>query len=165
MTRFLRHLAAAMAAPATVVALSATAPATASTSPAHPAIARTVRPSAPALLKVIPLTTSRRAARAVTCSAPAHYFCVFEDAGCTINPYDVPTADHSAWFNFNNIGVPYHPQCILNPTNSSVWGEDEATEFAACAPPGTGISFSNEQFGWFFVKYNIGTCGSDPSGE
>jgi len=104
----------------------------------------------------------------VVCNAPAHEFCVFQNSGCTENVQYVSAAlHHSAWDNFNTIGVPYHPQCIANTTNSSVWVEDEAVEDVsnACAAPGIAIFSSTYQAGWFFVKYNIGTCGSEPSGE
>ena len=54
---------------------------------------------------------------------------------------------------------------IPDASNSSVWAEDEDTEFVDCATPGTGFSPPNEQFGWFYVKYNVGACGGEPGGE
>ena len=106
-----------------------------------------------------------RLAPRTSCPTSAPDFCTFTDVACTANIQHVSTQlHHSAWFRFNPI-IGYNPQCVLNPTNSSIWIEDEATEFPQCLPPGHGFSASNEQFGYFYVKYNVGTCGSEPSGE
>ncbi len=103
-------------------------------------------------------------------SIPAHNFCAVQfydsatDTCFGSFQYVSAATYHSAWYNFNNINVPFHPECIINPTNSSVWIEDEAIEFASCAPANGTVVLINAQAGWFFVKYNITTCGSDPSG-
>jgi len=101
---------------------------------------------------------------------PAGDFCVgsdFNSSGnyCTGLIVYIPTADfHSAWFKFINVPG-FNVRCIENPTNSSIWVEDEADEgqiLPHCAKPGTGIGATGYVWTIFFVKYNVKTCGSEP---
>jgi hypothetical protein len=131
--------------------------ATTSTATAH----ATVSHATATHLFAFPVRSSR--GPAVTCPYPSHDFCVFSNVGCTTREYLVPTSFHSKWYSFSAADVPYHPQCVLNGSNSSVWVKDKATGFAGCAPPAEGLSSSNEQFGYFYVKYNVHSCGREPS--
>jgi hypothetical protein len=151
----------------TALALPAvTAAASAQAAPSHPAASHAH------------LVVSRQAAADITepCNPfPAGTFCVGSDyylsngyIHCSGTINYITTADfHSKWLRFEqDAGVPDHPECVENPTNSSVWVEDEQIESSLCAQPGTAIATSgHDQFGWFFVRYNISTCGSEPSPE
>jgi hypothetical protein len=78
-------------------------------------------------------------------------------------------AFHSKWYRFGRAGVPFHPVCIENPTSSTIWLENEATEVAICIHPHEGsrdAAVIMIPVGWFFVKYNInGNCNHEPRGE
>lgn len=105
-----------------------------------------------------------------SCNPDPHFFCVWQNTGCTANPWEVPTADHSNWFRFSQTGVPYNPECVSdlpNASTSTVWVEDEQLEDGSnqCAVPGSWVTISGGQWGWFFVKFNIQSCGSEPGNE
>jgi hypothetical protein len=153
---------------------AATASASAQAAPAHPAASH-------AHLAVSPPAA---ADNTDPCAPiPAGTFCVgssHNSAGnCSGTINYITTADfHSRWLRFGQAGVPDHPACIENPTNSTVWLEDEALE---ATDPGQATDCSDSdfrhfynvfgQYGWFFVEYNISQgCptfggGSEPGGE
>jgi hypothetical protein len=117
-------------------------------------------------LKVFSLVGSRQAVADI---ANGPYFAVYKDTNCTVDGYLVyTTSNHSAWENFNVIGLPYHPMCVIDYSGSSVWLEDEAVEDSSniCLFTDQGVQSPVDQYGWFFVTYGVDTCGSsEPGGE
>jgi hypothetical protein len=84
-------------------------------------------------------------------------FCVWDSSGS--NAYSVPTVDHSAWFSFSSVGVPYHPSYAANHSNSTIWLLDDAAEQWVCLAPGSpNVKVPIYQSGYFYVQYNVSNC-------
>ena len=124
-------------------------------------------------------------------SCPSATICAFSGSNATGNEFSFPTsANHSQWINFSSVsqpnGTPFHPNSIINNSNSDIWVYDAQGGLVAgpyCAlgtslraytfsdwlpvnggtapppsPPAPGYTSQTYQPGWFFIQYNVNTC-------
>jgi hypothetical protein len=124
-------------------------------------------------------------------SCPSATICAFSGPNATGNEFTFPTgANHSKWIDFSKVsqpnGAPFHPNSIINNSNSDIWVYDvqggkvsgpycalgttlRAYTFSDWLPvnggttppppsPSPGYTAQAYQPGWFFINYNVNTC-------
>jgi len=67
---------------------------------------------------------------------------------------------HSDWINFDN-PIGFHPYTITDNSGSVIWVYDEEANAAYCLSTGPYWNLNNN-FGWFFIEYNQGSCAGAP---
>jgi hypothetical protein len=74
-----------------------------------------------------------------------------------------PTADyHSKWIDFDSVAG-FHPDSVIDNSNSDIWLKDAQNGAYTCLLGGYGIAqFINWQPGWFYIQYNVNTCATPP---
>lgn len=118
---------------------------------------------------VWPHQTGVTAARAAGPRCPNATICVFSGAAATGTEREFRTsAYHSAWINFDR-AAGFHPRSIIDNSGSDIWVYDARTATVAAGGPhcelGRGShpgTFAGYQPGWFFIQYNVDTCGIRP---
>jgi hypothetical protein len=122
-------------------------------------------------------------------TCPSATICAFTGPNETGTQANFPTsANHSQWIDFDSV-VGFHPDSIINNSGSDIWVYDEqnADSGSSIAGPycafgtslGSGYTFtdwlqtnggkSNQGYssqsyqpGFFFIQYNVNTCGTQP---
>jgi len=127
---------------AALIALTAIASAALTLTPAQ---AQTAGSPAPTALATPDYTCSQRT------------ICVWPNDNFTGQEYTFLTSEwHSAWHNWADVQIPYHPGSLDDDSNSIIWVYDKDSNNAYCLNPDSWVLYND--YGYFYIAYNVGSC-------